>query len=314
MSAYDLIVTGACGFLGSHLVRTAVGQGMRVLSTGRNPQSAWRLASLQGQFDFAQLDVGDPAEKLDAVLGQAPAVIHCAAYGVDARQSSLAEALRINVLGSVAVQAAAARAGARYIQVGTSYEYGPSDSAQDESFCPAPRGIYGVSKLAASMAVLNQAATLGAPCLIIRPFGMYGPLEGVHKLTPLVMRAMLGHSPLDLTAGEQIRDYVYVGDVAEACLAAARLPHFPTGRILNVASGRPLRLRDLIEAAARAVHGDLSLLHWGARPYRADEVMSTQGTFDLAQHLLGWKPTTSLEAGMELTATAERQRPSAQRD
>lgn len=308
MSEYDLAVTGANGFLGSHIVRSAVAQGLLVLATGRTAQPHARLAPLQGKFQYAPFDIDDPAEHLDAVLGQTRAIVHCAAYGVDARQSDLAEALRINVLGSLAVQAAAARAEARFIHIGTSYEYGPSPAVQDESFCPAPRGIYGVSKAAATMALLDRAASSGCKTLILRPFGMYGPDEGVHKLTPLVMRSMLLNIPLDLTAGEQIRDYVYVGDVAQACMVAARIEKFPNGRIINLASGMPVRLRDFVQAAACAVRGDMNLLRWGARPYRPHEVMATQGTYALARHLLDWQPQTSLHAGMALTAAAEKLR------
>lgn len=306
--AYDLLVTGACGFLGSQIVKAAINRGLHVLATDRAGTDQFRLISVAGRYDFAELDVTASPDVLDAALVQTKAVVHCAAYGVDYRQSDLKMALHINVLSSVQIQAAAARAGARYIHIGTSYEYGPSDQAQDETFCPAPRGIYGVSKLAGSVAVLDRASTNGGATLVVRPFGMYGPLEGEHKLVPQVMRSMLMGEALDLTPCEQIRDYVYVSDVAQACVAAVTIAQFPAGKIINLGSGIKITLRDFVEAAARAVDGDLSLLHWGGRPYRPDEVMYMQGTCAQAEVLLGWQPTTSLAKGMAMAAQAERLR------
>lgn len=301
--AYDLLVTGACGFLGSQVVRAALAQGLNVLATDMAQASRVRLRE---GVDFQDLDICGPEDRIRSALGSVGAVVHCAAYGVDYRQNDLEAALRVNVLASVRLQAAAA--GARFVHVGTAYEYGPAEGVQAENFCPAPRGIYGVSKLAGSMAVLDRAAANGGQAAVVRPFGMYGPWEGEHKLVPLVMRSMLKGDVVELTPGEQIRDYVYVGDVATACVRAVMASVFPSGCIINLGSGSETTLRALVEAAAQAVDGDLSLLRWGAKPYRPDEIMRTQGTCARARDLLGWVPETSLASGMAITAAAERER------
>lgn len=303
---FDIIVTGACGFLGSHIVAKARAAGLSVLATGRATSDRSRLNALAPDTDFAVLDVTAPAETLALVTGQGRAMIHCAAYGVDYRQSSLEAALQINVLGPVALAEAAVQTHTRFVHVGTCYEYGPYEGVQSETLCPQPRGIYGVSKLAGTNAVLDRS---GGAALVIRPFGMYGPLEGAHKLIPQVMTAMRTGKTLDLTPGEQIRDYNYVGDVAAGCVRAATLADFPAGEIINLCSGSGASLRTFVEAAADAAGGDKRLLNWGGRPYRPDEIMRTVGDNQKAAKLLGWHPATPLAAGMAQTADAERLRP-----
>ena len=305
---YDVLVIGACGFLGSQIVSAGTERGLSVLAVDRPGTDPFRLQHYAPDCVRADFDITASIEALTAMLGRARAVINCAAYGVDYRQRDLETALQVNVLASVNLLKAAAATHTRMVHVGTAYEYGPSSAVQCESDCLAPRGIYGVSKAAGTLALLDAGATLGADIVVMRPFGMYGPLEGTHKLIPLVMRSQMAGEPLNLTPGEQIRDYVYVGDVARACLDAACAERFPSGRILNVCSGVELTLRAFVEAAAKAAGDKLNLLHWGTHPYREDEVMRILGNNGEIRKVLGWTPTVTLHDGMERTALAERER------
>lgn len=244
---------------------------------------------------------------LPALLGRfgVDAIIHCAAYGVDYRQSDRDTAIDTNVRFSADLVVAAAAAHVqRFIHVGTCYEYGAQVGKITEDTLPSPRGIYGATKYAGFVVARERAEACSLAYVAVRPFGIYGPLEGVHKLVPTVMRAAKDARPLELTAGEQLRDYVYVTDVADACAKLLDRSAPLGATVLNLCTGIPLTLRRFVEAVADSCESPPALL-WGARPYRPDENMSVVGNPGLAKELLNWTATTSLEDGLREVADYE---------
>jgi len=304
-----LLVTGASGFLGAHVAAGALSRGLDVRAAIRASSDRARLDRLAPGVGTIDLDLTDAGADLAAALAGVDAVIHCAAYGVDYRQSDFATALEINVaatmrLAQAAADAAKVQGGVRFVHVGTSYEYGTEDGTLDEQRRLAPTGIYGVTKAAASLALQDLARRTGAPIVVVRPFSMYGPLEGAHKFVPMVMEASREGRAVELTPGHQERDYLYVGDVAAACLDLAAHEPFPAGEIFNICSGAGLGLRALAEAAVRAADGDPAVLCWGAKPYRPAESMRVVGDPAKIERAIGWRATTPLDKGMAQMAAA----------
>jgi nucleoside-diphosphate-sugar epimerase len=299
-----LLVTGASGFLGAHVAAGALGRGHEVRAAVRASSDRARLDRLAPDVATVDLDLGNPAVDLAPALAGVDAVIHCAAYGVDYRQSDFATALELNVAASMRLAQAAIAAGARFVHIGTSYEYGTEDGTLAEGRRLAPTGIYGVTKAAASLALQDLALRTGAPIVVVRPFSMYGPLEGDHKFVPMVMTASREGRAVELTPGHQERDYLYVGDVVAACLDLAVADAFPAGEIFNLCSGAGVSLRMLAAAAVTAAGGDAGVLRWGARPYRPAESMRVVGDPAKIAAAIGWRAATSLEHGMTQTAAA----------
>lgn len=312
-----VLVTGAAGFLGANIVRAlACLSPVRTVLAGRRRAGGLIAGNAPDRLDLLAgtgmasllLDVEWPTERLTAVLRDhgVDAIVHCAAYGVDYDQSDFETALRVNAGGTDRlVQAASAADVTRFVQVGTGHEYGELPSPIAESACPRPRGIYGVAKLAATAIALERARLLGLSLCVLRPFGMYGPLEGAHKFVPMVMRASREGQDVALSPGGQRRDYCYVGDVAAAITNVLDNRAFPTGAIINLASGHAVALRTLADAAVAAVDGDPARLRWGERPYRADDSMLIEADVAQAALLLGWQARTTLAEGMALTAGFE---------
>lgn len=299
-----LLVTGASGFLGAHVAAGAQARGLGVRAALRGSSDRRRLDRLAPGVTTVDLDLADRTADLAAALSGVDAVIHCAAYGVDYRQSDFATALDLNVLASMRLAEAAGAAGIRFVHVGTSYEYGTEDGTLVEDRRLSPVGIYGVTKAAATLALQDLARRTGAPLAVVRPFSMYGPLEGAHKFVPLVMEASRAGRVVELTPGEQQRDYLYVGDVVAACLALATATSFPAGEIFNICSGQGVGLRELAIAAVTAAGGDPAVLHWGAKPYRPAESMRVVGDPAKLNAAIGWRAGTSLADGMAQTALA----------
>ncbi|UUL82167.1 NAD-dependent epimerase/dehydratase family protein [Sphingomonas qomolangmaensis] len=302
-----LLVTGASGFLGAHVVAEAIQRGRAVRAGMRRSSDRSRLDALAPQAQTAWLDLDDSAT-LDAALAGCTAIIHCAAYGVDYRQSDFYTALETNVAATMRLAEAAASRGVRLVHVGTSYEYGTQDGLLAEDRVLSPTGIYGVTKAAGTLAVQDFARRTGADCTVLRPFSMYGPLEGTHKIVAAAMRASLAGEMLDLSPGAQERDYLYVADVAAACIDVATAATFPRGEILNICSGEGLSLRALLTAAAQAVGGNEGVFRWGAKAYRPAESMRVVGDPARIAKVLRWRATTSLAEGMAATARWELER------
>ncbi|HBN10041.1 MAG TPA: hypothetical protein DD435_15840 [Cyanobacteria bacterium UBA8530] len=269
-----VLVTGATGFLGYHLVRRLMEKEFRPIVTRRSTSDPRRLRDLES-LECIELELRSPESIRKALQAARPdAVIHCAAYGVDHRQQDPLEAIAINLTATTSlVEAAASVRVARFIHVGTCFEYGDHPGPISETTPLQPRSLYGATKAAGTLLALERAGHHGLPLCVVRPFGMYGAREGEHKLVPLIRRACETGEVLPLTLGEQVRDYSFVGDVTEAIFRLLNAESFPSAEIFNLAGGVPITLKDFILACA-SVFGGEALMGFGMLPYRKNEMAS----------------------------------------
>ena len=304
----NVLVTGANGFLGAHLVRRLLQGGHTVVCGVREDSDIQRLDALTKGLPPTprlHLCLAEPDSRLWAAALQEQdiaQVVHCAAYGVDARQQDPDLAYLINVIGSQRLVEAASLAGvARFIHVGTCYEYGDHPQPVDENTKPDPQGPYGTTKAKATQQVLSTSKQNALPLAVVRPFGLFGPLEGDHKLIPMVIQALKQNRHLALTSGEQIRDYCYVGDVCDWIIDLLTLPHFPQAEIVNLGSGKPITIRELVESVARVMNAPTGLLGWGERPQRPGGIASIYADCSKLDRLLPESGFADLDCGISKT-------------
>lgn len=295
-------VTGASGFLGSHVVRALVGVGANVTALCRG--DAPRLSDLGEACTVVPFDLLDevPAKRAFDVA-RPQLLIHCAAYGVQSRDRDAERATAVNVTGTLRLVVSAARAGVKtFLHVGTSHEYGEGPSlAEDAPLHPV--GIYGATKAVGTIVSRARAVELGLRWLGVRPFIVYGPGEDDDKLIPYAVRCGLAGKPVMATSGETIRDFTFVSDLVDGLVAATTTP-LPSGTLVNLGSGVGTRIADVLHTIAELIDGT-ELVLGGRRP-RPDDVAVQVADTARQRATLGWMPTTSLRSGLTQTVDSFR--------
>jgi nucleoside-diphosphate-sugar epimerase len=296
-----VLVTGAAGFIGSQLARRLLALGHEPIGIVRPGGDLWRLQDLGDSVALQSLTlVGADLRELraDAIEGGVSVVYHLGATGLDPAAADPATVLETNVLGTMrALEAAKALGARRFVYCGSCFEYGPGSRLAEDALLD-PVSEYGVSKLASAALAraFGRANRLEIVCL--RPFTVYGPLEAPYRLVPYSIRRALTGAPLELTGGEQKRDFVYVADVVEGLVAAAKTDGVG-GQTLNLCSGAETSVRELAELAVELA-GTGAEIRLGALPYR-DREISLSGDPGKAAALAGWRAETSLRDGLAKT-------------
>jgi nucleoside-diphosphate-sugar epimerase len=166
---------------------------------------------------------------------------------------------------------------------------------------------YGWAKNTTREAVLLVARTLGRPVCWVRPFLTFGPGQGSGLFVPDVIRACVRNQRLDLTTGEQTRDFIAVKDVCGMVQQILQHPDRADGKVVNLCSGQPRTIRSVGDAIRRLVgRGDLC---WGALPYRTAEAMEFYGSTDTFDRVFGHYPLTDFDHALAETITTEESSP-----
>ncbi len=300
-----VVITGAAGFVGAHLVRASLDAGHTVagvdcFTTYYDPSA--KRANLEPLLDHPEFTlVEDDLRTADLVplLEGADVVYHQAGQpGVRLSWSDgFADYVSLNVLATQRLLEAAkiARPG-KVVYASSSSVYGNAASyPTDESVLPQPHSPYGVTKLAGEHLCGLYAANWGLPTVALRYFTVYGPRQRPDMGFNRFIEAVLDDRPIPLFGdGEQVRDFTYVSDVVAANLAAGVADVAP-GTVVNVAGGGSATVNSLLEVIGEIAGRTLAIERLPEQP---GDVRATGGTVDRAHALLGWAPTVSIRDGL----------------
>jgi nucleoside-diphosphate-sugar epimerase len=185
-----------------------------------------------------------------------------------------------------------------FVQAGSSDEYGNAISPQKETLREMPISPYSFAKAAASHFIQMLSVREGFPGVVLRFFLVYGPGQDSKRFIPQIIKACLKNESFKTSEGKQLRDFCYVQDVVDALLKAALSPS-ARGNIINIASGNPVRIKDVVEKVMTLTGGGRPL--WGSYPYREGENMELYADIGLAKSLLGWEPRMGFDDGLKKT-------------
>jgi nucleoside-diphosphate-sugar epimerase len=240
--------------------------------------------------------LGQPVH--DDVLGDIDVVFHLAAVGVVGDGGDVRELVAANIDGTMAALLVAQRLGSRLVYCGSCFEYG-AGARWAEDAMPAPTTEYGASKAGGWLLANAFARRTGLEVVSVRPFTMYGPMEPPGRLVPSVVRHALAGHPIDLTPGDQARDFVYVEDVADAFVAAATTDA-AVGGTFNICTGTAATVRHVVHRVLECT-GSRSEARFGALSYRSTELTILSGDPTRAREVLGWRSRVSLDDGLART-------------
>lgn len=293
-----VLVTGATGFVGSHVVRHLVDEGHEVAAMVRETSNTDRLEEVLPRVTVIHGDIGAPDSWRSYVARWGPeACVHAAWYTEPGRYLDSPQNIS-DLRHSLALLEELASAGCRNIvMTGTCFEYATSDDVLREDSRTAPKTLYAACKLALGLVAAQRAAQLGVRFAWGRIFYVYGTYEDPRRLVPALTLALLRGKSFDATTGEQMRDYL---DVDDAAAGLASLAVAGSEGVYNVCSSAPTTLGDLMLEVGRML-GLEDLIRFGARPAGQNEPPFIAGDNLCLREATGWRPTRSLKEGLART-------------
>ncbi|MCX7047076.1 MAG: GDP-mannose 4,6-dehydratase [Candidatus Sumerlaeota bacterium] len=310
-----ILITGAGGFIGSHVVEAAARRGMRVRAfvryNSRNDSGLlrWIDKEIGETVEVFRGDLRDPSAAREAVAGCAT-VIHLAALiAIPYSYLRPMEYLQTNVLGTANVLDACREAQVRRVVItSTSEVYGSARYTPiDEGHPLQAQSPYAASKIAADKLAESYGCAFGLPVVIARPFNTFGPRQSARAIIPTIIAQALSGGPVRLGSLEPRRDLNFVADTAEGMLRCAETPGIE-GETFNLGRGEDISIGELARNIVTQIDARIPI-ESDARRVRPDksEVIQLLADSSKARERLGWTPQTSLDEGLRLTIEWYRQ-------
>lgn len=299
----NILVTGAAGFIGSHLAErlSSLGHtvvGLDCLTPYYDLSQKERNAAALAACGIPLLRLDLASDDLRAALEGVHAIYHLAAQPGISATTPFEAYLRNNIIATQRLLEAARTLPTlrMFINIATSSIYG-ADATGDETTEPRPTSHYGVTKLAAEQLVLALHRDTGLPACSLRLFSVYGPRERPEKLYPRLIRAILEDRDFPLYAGSEahVRSYTYVADAVDGLVAVLGRLEACTGQILNLGTDQTLTTGEGIHIVETILGRPARIAH---RPRRPGDQLRTHADITKARRLLGYTPHTSAADGL----------------
>jgi dTDP-glucose 4,6-dehydratase len=302
-------VTGAGGFIGSHLTEALVRAGanvsavVRYNSRGDDGNLRHLSPDVRGSLRVHRIDLADVDATRQALAG-AEVVFHLAAFvGIPYSYANPHDAVLNNVLSTLNVLSVTREAGAeKLIQTSTSEVYGSARTIPIPETHPLqPQSPYSASKIATDHIALSYHYSFGLPVAVVRPFNTFGPRQSARAVIPTVITQALTGSEIRIGTTTTTRDFTFVEDTVRGFLLAAE-SKAAVGEIINLGTGREISVDDTIRLIVATVGKDVRLVQDDRRlrPERS-EVLRLCADIAKAERLLGFRPAVPLEEGIRRT-------------
>jgi NAD dependent epimerase/dehydratase len=305
----SVLVTGAGGFIGSHLAEelARAGAGVRafVRYTSRG-QHGWLEEADPEVADAIEVfrgDLANPEAVAGAVRG-CEVVLHLGALiPIPYSYRHPREFVSANVEGTLNVLEAARREGpARIVHTSTSEVYGTAQTVPITEEHPLhPQSPYAATKVAADQLALSFHRSFDLDVVVVRPFNTFGPRQSARAIVPTIVTQALGRDRIELGALGPTRDMLYVGDTVRGMMAAA-LAKEGNGQVINLGTGREVTIGELAERTLALVGREVPIVSTQERTRPpTSEVERLVADTTRATELLGWEPQMDLDTGLRDT-------------
>jgi NAD dependent epimerase/dehydratase len=308
-SGRRVLVTGAGGFIGSHLAETLARAGASVRAfvryTSRGDHGWLELADpqLAAAIEVFRGDLANP-EAVAGALDDCEVVFHLGALiPIPYSYRHPREFVAANVIGTLNVLEAARRGEQqRIVHTSTSEVYGTAQAVPiDETHPLRPQSPYAASKVAADQLALSFQRSFGTRVVVARPFNTFGPRQSARAVIPTIITQALTRDVVELGATSPTRDFLYVDDTVQGIMRCGEADGVE-GEVINLGSGQEVAIGEIAERVLRALGRELpvELDEQRLRPPES-EVERLIADTSKAKKLLGWEPAVDFDEGLRLT-------------
>lgn len=306
LANHTVLVTGAGGFIGSHLAEALVraGANTRAFVHYNSRESRGHLDALpsdiQQSLEIISGDVRD-SQRVQQAVDSCQVVFHLAALiGIPYSYLAPQSYVQTNIEGTLNVLEACREAGVeRLLHTSTSEVYGtPQYTPIDEAHPLKAQSPYAATKLAADQLALSYHASFGLPVVVVRPFNTYGPRQSARAVIPTIIAQALAGDRVALGSTDTVRDFLYVSDNVGGYLAAADSTE-GLGEVVQLGTGAAVSIGQVVELVGQLLDRELTIAPDAQRKRpEKSEVRELVCKADKAAALFGWRPQVSLESGL----------------
>jgi nucleoside-diphosphate-sugar epimerase len=294
----QLLVVGGAGFIGQHVVKKALTQGFNTTILSKNDCKA--IDKLDG-VTYLSVDISHKVSLLTRLEGKVfDYVINLGGYvdhanylnGGDRVYDVHFNGVRnlVDCLDKSKIKG--------FVQIGSSDEYGNNPAPQSEIQREAPISPYSCAKVASTYFLQTLYKTEKFPAVILRPFLVYGPGQGIERFIPQIIKGCINNQKFPTSKGEQLRDFCFIDDVIHAIFSSLDNDNVH-GEVINIASGKPISIKRMVNTIVDMIGSGEPQFDQIA--YRSGENMALYGDITKAKKLLDWKPSVGLEQGLAET-------------
>lgn len=304
----SVLVTGADGFIGSHLVEELVLRGAKVTALAHYnsfDRNGW-LDELSCEFETVRGDIRDPAFVKRLVAGK-DVVLHLAALiGIPYSYTAPHSYVEVNVSGTLNVLEAAREAGTtRVVHTSTSEVYGTAQYEPiDENHPLVGQSPYAASKIGADMLATAYHRSFAVPVYLLRPFNTFGPRQSERAVIPTIVRQALDPECAEIRLGDlrPRRDFTFVKDTAAAFCALATSERAQPGVVYNAGTGNSVTVGQVVDTVKELTACNKAVVNEDIRhrPPQS-EVMALIADYSRLQAATDWRPSSDLKSGLAQT-------------
>ncbi len=297
-----ILIIGGTGFIGYHIIKEAKKRKWKITSISKNRPSKNRFHK---KINYSFVDTTNFKLLKKKIKGNFDYVINAGGYGKHPKFGKKGEKLFNSHFLSLVnlIKILSKKKVKKFIQIGSSAEYGQLKAPQKEDIICKPTSPYGFAKFSCTNFLLNYFQINKFPAVILRLFLVYGPNQAKNRILPQIIDSSLKNKKFPTTKGNQYCDFCFIDDAIKAIFKTLQSRNV-SGEIINIGSGKPIQIKKAINLTCKLIGKGKP--QFGKIKYNKDVNMKLYPNIKKAKKMLGWRPKINFLKGLNLTIDSYR--------